>query len=134
MHVVSIRVKVGCCCSSCSTKQKQDSLRLSRFRLDVNQARGSEAMLLLTEEDPLMKSFELASNYKELSFVEVEFREEYLELSKKLEKFSCQLISHARSSQEIEHIMEYSHPNRYCRLSVIKRVSTRTLCMITNYE
>ena len=53
--------------------------RLSRFRLDVNQARGSEALLILTETDPIMKSFQLAYDFQKLSLVEIEFREEYLD-------------------------------------------------------
>ena len=38
-----------------SIARKSDCLRLSRFRLDVNRAKASEALLLLTEIDPLTK-------------------------------------------------------------------------------
>ena len=45
----------------------------------MNQARGSEALLILTETDPIMKSFQLAYDFQKLSLVEIEFREEYLD-------------------------------------------------------
>ena len=143
INYIPLPHRVGCCCSECSTKQKEDGLRLeskavtlvtlgkltghfetfwndrpiltkfltetffiartnqhgpcrpfrkrsmkilklilrlSRFRLDVNQARGSEALLILTETDPIMKSFQLAYDFQKLSLVEIEFREEYLDL------------------------------------------------------
>lgn len=48
--------------------------RLSRFRLDVNQARGSPAMLVLTERDPIQTAFKLSNEFRQLSMIEIEFR------------------------------------------------------------
>ena len=54
-------------------------------------------MLLLTEQDPLQTAFKLSDEFRKLSMIEIEFREEYLELVKVLEQFSCDLISQAWS-------------------------------------
>ncbi|ELV13667.1 Short transient receptor potential channel 1 [Tupaia chinensis] len=64
---------VGCECTLCSAKNKKDSLRHSRFRLDIYRCLASPALIMLTEEDPILRAFELSADLKELSLVEVEF-------------------------------------------------------------
>ncbi|CAG5107542.1 Oidioi.mRNA.OKI2018_I69.chr1.g3377.t1.cds [Oikopleura dioica] len=113
--------RVGCGCKVCKTKTEEDSLRLSRFRLDVNKARCSPAMLILTEKDPIQAAFKLSHEFDELSMIEIEFREEYLELVKIVDKFTFDLISHARSSHEMEALLKLNHTNRYSRLELFKK-------------
>ena len=121
INYVPVPHRVGCCCVACASARKSDCLRLSRFRLDVNRAKASEALLLLTETDPLTKAFQLAYEYRELSLVEVEFREEYLELAESLEVFSCTFISFVWSSSEIESIMRFDDPDPVKRLDVLTK-------------
>ncbi|XP_009697003.1 PREDICTED: short transient receptor potential channel 1-like, partial [Apaloderma vittatum] len=64
---------VGCECTLCTAKNKKDSLRHSRFRLDIYRCLASPALIMLTEEDPILRAFELSADLKELSLVEVEF-------------------------------------------------------------
>ncbi|KAH0624045.1 hypothetical protein JD844_007355 [Phrynosoma platyrhinos] len=64
---------VGCECTLCTAKNKKDSLRHSRFRLDIYRCLASPALIMLTEEDPILRAFELSADLRELSLVEVEF-------------------------------------------------------------
>lgn len=45
-----------------------------RFRLDIYRCLASPALIMLTEEDPILRAFELSADLRELSLVEVEFR------------------------------------------------------------
>lgn len=45
-----------------------------RFRLDIYRCLASPSLIMLTEEDPILRAFELSTDLKELSLVEVEFR------------------------------------------------------------
>lgn len=45
-----------------------------RFRLDIYRCLASPSLIMLTEEDPILRAFELSADLKELSLVEVEFR------------------------------------------------------------
>ena len=51
-----------------------------RFRLDIYRCLASPALIMLTEEDPILRAFELSADLKELSLVEVEFRWEWMEI------------------------------------------------------
>lgn len=46
----------------------------ARFRLDIYRCLASPSLIMLTEEDPILRAFELSADLKELSLVEVEFR------------------------------------------------------------
>lgn len=50
------------------------SLLHIRFRLDIYRCLASPSLIMLTEEDPILRAFELSADLKELSLVEVEFR------------------------------------------------------------
>lgn len=47
---------------------------LLRFRLDIYRCLASPSLIMLTEEDPILRAFELSVDLRELSLVEVEFR------------------------------------------------------------
>ena len=48
----------------------------ARFRLDIYRCLASPSLIMLTEEDPILRAFELSADLRELSLVEVEFRYE----------------------------------------------------------
>ncbi|OWK05763.1 TRPC1, partial [Cervus elaphus hippelaphus] len=97
---------VGCECTLCSAKNKKDSLRHSRFRLDIYRCLASPALIMLTEEDPILRAFELSADLKELSLVEVEFRNDYEELARQCKMFAKDLLAQARNSRELEFVSQ----------------------------
>ncbi|KAM6160431.1 short transient receptor potential channel 1 isoform 11-T11 [Erethizon dorsatum] len=99
---------VGCECMLCSAKNKKDSLRHSRFRLDIYRCLASPALIMLTEEDPILRAFELSADLKELSLVEVEFRNDYEELARQCKMFAKDLLAQARNSRELEVILNHT--------------------------
>nr|XP_033815390.1 short transient receptor potential channel 1 [Geotrypetes seraphini] len=98
---------VGCECTLCTAKNKKDSLRHSRFRLDIYRCLSSPALIMLTEEDPILRAFELSADLKELSLVEVEFRNDYEELAQQCKTFAKDLLAQARNSRELEVILNH---------------------------
>uniref|UniRef100_UPI00358DE07F short transient receptor potential channel 1 n=1 Tax=Myxine glutinosa TaxID=7769 RepID=UPI00358DE07F len=101
---------VGCECTMCRAKNRTDSLRHSRFRLDIYRALASPALVMLTEEDPILRAFELSADLRELSLVEVEFRSEYEGLALQCESFAKDLLAQARTSRELEAILNHITP------------------------
>uniref|UniRef100_A0A3B3XBN9 Short transient receptor potential channel 1 n=1 Tax=Poecilia mexicana TaxID=48701 RepID=A0A3B3XBN9_9TELE len=99
---------VGCECMLCNAKNKKDSLRHSRFRLDIYRCLASPSLIMLTEEDPILRAFELSADLKELSLVEVEFRNDYEELAKQCKMFAKDLLAQARNSRELEVILNHT--------------------------
>ncbi|KAM9552967.1 short transient receptor potential channel 1 [Salvelinus alpinus] len=98
---------VGCECTLCNAKNKKDSLRHSRFRLDIYRCLASPSLIMLTEEDPILRAFELSADLRELSLVEVEFRNDYEELAKQCKMFAKDLLAQARNSRELEVILNH---------------------------
>ncbi|XP_040022756.2 short transient receptor potential channel 1 [Gasterosteus aculeatus] len=99
---------VGCECTLCNAKNKKDSLRHSRFRLDIYRCLASPSLIMLTEEDPILRAFELSADLKELSLVEVEFRNDYDDLAKQCKMFAKDLLAQARNSRELEVILNHT--------------------------
>ncbi|XP_072897618.1 short transient receptor potential channel 1 isoform X2 [Hemitrygon akajei] len=99
---------VGCECTLCNAKNKKDSLRHSRFRLDIYRCLSSPSLIMLTEEDPILRAFELSTDLKELSLVEVEFRNDYEELAQQCKTFAKDLLAQARNSRELEVILNHT--------------------------
>ncbi|KAL7990885.1 hypothetical protein Chor_014315, partial [Crotalus horridus] len=99
---------VGCECTLCIAKNKKDSLRHSRFRLDIYRCLASPALIMLTEEDPILRAFELSADLRELSLVEVEFRNDYEELAQQCKTFAKDLLAQARNSRELEVILNHT--------------------------
>ncbi|MBN3326777.1 TRPC1 protein, partial [Atractosteus spatula] len=104
---------VGCECTLCNVKNKKDSLRHSRFRLDIYRCLASPSLIMLTEEDPILRAFELSADLKELSLVEVEFRNDYEELAKQCKMFAKDLLAQARNSRELEVILNHTSSDEH---------------------
>lgn len=106
-----------------------------RFRLDIYRCLASPSLIMLTEEDPILRAFELSADLKELSLVEVEFRyachqlqtrpmsadmqmfaqlsvvcrrNDYEELAKQCKMFAKDLLAQARNSRELEVILNHT--------------------------
>ncbi|MED6280255.1 Short transient receptor putative channel 5, partial [Characodon lateralis] len=84
-----------------------DSLRHSRSRLNIYKALASPSLIALSSEDPILTAFRLGWELKELSKVENEFRQEYEELSQQCKRFAKDLLDQARSSRELETILNH---------------------------
>ncbi|XP_010774051.1 short transient receptor potential channel 1, partial [Notothenia coriiceps] len=81
---------------------------LARFRLDIYRCLASPSLIMLTEEDPILRAFELSADLRELSLVEVEFRNDYEELAKQCKMFAKDLLAQARNSRELEVILNHT--------------------------
>uniref|UniRef100_A0A8C9FYL5 Transient receptor ion channel domain-containing protein n=1 Tax=Pavo cristatus TaxID=9049 RepID=A0A8C9FYL5_PAVCR len=87
---------VGCECTLCTAKNKKDSLRHSRFRLDIYRCLASPALIMLTEEDPILRAFELS---------ELE--------AQQCKSFAKDLLAQARNSRELEVILNHTSSDEH---------------------
>uniref|UniRef100_A0A8K9X950 Transient receptor ion channel domain-containing protein n=1 Tax=Oncorhynchus mykiss TaxID=8022 RepID=A0A8K9X950_ONCMY len=99
--------QIRCDCVQCVSSSEVDSLRHSRSRLNVYKALASPSLISLSSEDPILTAFRLGWELKELSKVENEFRQEYEELSQQCKLFAKDLLDQARSSRELETILNH---------------------------
>ncbi|XP_032886687.1 short transient receptor potential channel 5-like isoform X2 [Amblyraja radiata] len=99
--------QVKCNCVECVSSSEVDSLRHSRSRLNIYRALASPSLIALSSEDPILTAFQLGWELKELSKVENEFKAEYEELSLQCKLFAKDLLDQARSSHELEIILNH---------------------------
>ncbi|TTE96760.1 Short transient receptor potential channel 5 [Bagarius yarrelli] len=99
--------QIRCDCVECVSSSEVDSLRHSRSRLNIYKTLASPSLIALSSEDPILTSFRLGWELKELSKVENEFRQEYEELSQQCKLFAKDLLDQARSSRELETILNH---------------------------
>ncbi|XP_078268718.1 LOW QUALITY PROTEIN: short transient receptor potential channel 5-like [Rhinoraja longicauda] len=99
--------QVRCNCVECVSSSEVDSLRHSRSRLNIYRALASPSLIALSSEDPVLTAFQLGWELKELSKVENEFKAEYEELSLQCKLFAKDLLDQARSSRELEIILNH---------------------------
>ncbi|KAG5284803.1 hypothetical protein AALO_G00030660 [Alosa alosa] len=99
--------QIRCDCVECVSSSEVDSLRHSRSRLNIYKTLASPSLIALSSEDPILTAFRLGWELKELSKVENEFRQEYEELSHQCKLFAKDLLDQARSSRELEIILNH---------------------------
>ncbi|XP_030649939.1 short transient receptor potential channel 5 [Chanos chanos] len=99
--------QIRCDCVECVSSSEVDSLRHSRSRLNIYKALASPSLIALSSEDPILTAFRLGWELKELSKVENEFKQEYEELSQQCKLFAKDLLDQARSSRELETILNH---------------------------
>ncbi|XP_069468696.1 short transient receptor potential channel 5 [Ambystoma mexicanum] len=99
--------QIRCNCVECVSSSEVDSLRHSRSRLNIYKALASPSLVALSSEDPILTAFRLGWELKELSKVENEFKAEYEELSQQCKRFAKDLLDQARSSRELEIILNH---------------------------
>lgn len=99
---------VRCSCLECKTRAAEDSLNLSRSRINAYRALASPSLIALSSKDPILTAFELSWELKRLSRLENEFRIEYETLSKSAQDFAVALLDQTRGSKELEIILNYN--------------------------
>uniref|UniRef100_F1KU57 Transient receptor potential-gamma protein n=1 Tax=Ascaris suum TaxID=6253 RepID=F1KU57_ASCSU len=99
---------VRCCCKDCLHAKSEDSLCLSRSRINAYRALASPSLICLSAKDPILYAFELSYELRRLSYIENEFRSEYQELSQKCQKFSVNMLDQVRGSKELEIVLNHT--------------------------
>ncbi|XP_023318288.1 transient receptor potential protein [Trichogramma pretiosum] len=99
---------VRCGCDECVTSSETDSLRHSQSRINAYRALSSSSLIALSSRDPLLTAFELSWELRRLSAMEQEFKTEYIEMREKVQEFATSLLDHARTSFELEVMLNYN--------------------------
>ncbi|KAK2716108.1 transient receptor potential protein-like [Artemia franciscana] len=99
---------VRCGCDECSQSMQEDSLRHSRSRINAYKALASPSLIALSSKDPILTAFELCAELTRLANVEAEFSADYFDLARRTEAFATELLDHARTSRELEIILNFS--------------------------
>ncbi|KAG8194405.1 hypothetical protein JTE90_011017 [Oedothorax gibbosus] len=98
---------VRCQCQECLQAMEDDCLRHSRSRINAYRALSSPSLICLTSIDPILTAFELSWELRGLSFSENEFKQDYMKLRCRCQDLATALLDHARSSRELEMILNY---------------------------
>ncbi|XP_034250296.1 transient-receptor-potential-like protein [Thrips palmi] len=101
---------VKCGCDTCLREQREDSLQHSAARLSEYRALSSPSLMALSSADPLLTTFQLSWELRELATAEPESRADYLELRKSCQQFAVDLLQQIRSSTELAVILNHD-PN-----------------------
>ncbi|VDD91060.1 unnamed protein product [Enterobius vermicularis] len=99
---------VRCSCKECVHAKSEDSLRLSRSRINAYRALASPSWICLSTKDPILYAFELSYELRRLSYIENEFKSEYQELSQRCQKFSVNMLDQVRGSKELEIVLNHT--------------------------
>nr|XP_040566985.1 LOW QUALITY PROTEIN: transient receptor potential protein-like [Lepeophtheirus salmonis] len=96
-----------CSCESCITASQEDSLRFSLSRINAYRALASPSLIALTSTDPILTAFQLSDELKKLRQMESQFSSDFNELRGQVQKFATDLLDHARTSYELEIMLNY---------------------------
>ena len=96
-----------CSCDNCLTASQEDSLRFSLSRINAYRALASPSLIALTSSDPILTAFQLSDELKKLKKMESQFCAEYSELRLQVQQFATALLDHARTSYELEIMLNY---------------------------
>ena len=77
-------------------------------RLNAYKALASPSLIALTSKDPILTAFKLSNQLKSLSKMESQFCKEYTVLREQVQGFATSLLDHARSSYELEVMLNYA--------------------------
>ncbi|KAH8406755.1 hypothetical protein KR222_009210, partial [Zaprionus bogoriensis] len=100
---------VKCGCDECVTSQTTDSLRHSQSRINAYRALSASSLIALSSRDPVLTAFQLSWELKRLQAMESEFRAEYTEMRQAVQDFVTALLDHARTSMELEVMLNFNH-------------------------
>ncbi|KAG8180695.1 hypothetical protein JTE90_006253 [Oedothorax gibbosus] len=98
---------IRCACQDCVRSCSEDSLNHSRSRINAYRALASPSLMALSSKDPILTAFELSFELRRLSFLEHEYKCEYMELRKQCQEFATALLDHTRSSYELEVLLNF---------------------------
>lgn len=96
-----------CGCKTCRQSRMDDHLRHSRSRINAYRALASPSLIALSSKDPILTAFELSWQLRRLSFLEPEFKTDYLELRKQCQHFATALLDHTRTTHELEVLLNH---------------------------
>nr|XP_014288104.1 transient-receptor-potential-like protein isoform X2 [Halyomorpha halys] len=99
--------EIRCGCEECITESTEDSLKHSRSRINEYKALASPSLIALSSSDPILSTFELSWDLRNLAFAEQESKSEYLDLRRQCQQFAVDLLSQTRSSQELAIILNH---------------------------
>ncbi|XP_017784477.1 PREDICTED: transient-receptor-potential-like protein isoform X2 [Nicrophorus vespilloides] len=98
---------IKCGCDDCIKNTKEDSLRHSLSRMNEYKALASPSLIALSSTDPILTSFQLSWELKNLAFAEPECKSEYMELRMQCQQFAVDLLQQSRSSSELAIILNH---------------------------
>ncbi|XP_073813847.1 transient receptor potential-like [Musca autumnalis] len=98
---------IRCGCDECVRMSTEDSLRHSLSRVNVYRALSSPSLICLTSPDPIMTSFQLSWELRNLAITEQESKAEYVELRRQCQQFAVDLLDQTRTSNELAIILNY---------------------------
>ncbi|GFS03949.1 short transient receptor potential channel, partial [Elysia marginata] len=98
-----------CSCKDCIQGSQDDSLRHSRSRINAYKALASPSLICLSSKDPILTSFELSCELKQLSKLENEFKADYERLAVKCQEFAVDLLEQTRGSRELAIILNHDN-------------------------
>ncbi|XP_063706118.1 transient receptor potential protein [Culicoides brevitarsis] len=99
---------VRCGCDECVAANEVDSLCHSQSRINAYKALSASSLIALSSRDPILTAFELSWELRRLSRMETEFRAEYNVMRKNVMEFACSLLDHARTSNELEIMLNHT--------------------------
>lgn len=127
-----------CDCAACCLARSEDCLKHSRSRMNAYRALASPCLMALSSSDPLLTAFQLSSKLENLVNLEPEYKQDYLRLRSQCQTFATKLLDHARTSQELEillnHSDEQSHETRLARLRLAIQCKQKTFCAHPNIQ
>ncbi|KAJ8382373.1 hypothetical protein SKAU_G00031510 [Synaphobranchus kaupii] len=111
-----------CKCADCTEKQRKDSFRHSRSRINAYRGLASPAYLSLSSEDPVLTALELSNELAKLANIEKEFKDrknhkketvqlncfslnDYRKLSMQCKDFVVGVLDLCRDTEEVEAIL-----------------------------
>ncbi|CAF0718901.1 unnamed protein product [Brachionus calyciflorus] len=94
-----------CKCNECHNRFKFDSLRHAQSRLNSYRGLASESYISLVSIDPILSSFLLGRELRDLSMKEKFFKNEYLNLANNLSAYTVKLLSNVRGRDELEIVL-----------------------------
>ncbi|TMW53463.1 hypothetical protein DOY81_001461 [Sarcophaga bullata] len=125
---------VKCGCDECVTSQESDSLRHSQSRINAFRALSASSLIALSSRDPVLTAFELSWELKRLQAMESEFRAEYGEMRHGVQEFVTSLLDHARTSTELEVMLNYNHEAAHDIWSPGQRQTLERLKLAIKYK
>ena len=73
----------------------------------AGQALASPSLMIISSDDPIWTAFTLSYELRKLSFTEVEFKDDYIRLSRQCTKFAVDLLDVIRGSQASDSLTHF---------------------------
>ncbi|KYN39104.1 Short transient receptor potential channel 5 [Trachymyrmex septentrionalis] len=87
-------------------REKVDIVTLEKMRLFIYSAISNPIYLCQTEEDPILKAFQLSAELSKEASFDKEFYPDYKALSNEVSQFATELIDCARTAEEVRCILK----------------------------